>query len=136
MDDTRFDAWTRRRVGLAAGGFVASLLALVGIEAEASKKKKKKKKKKDRCRKLGDFCTPGGKQVCCDNRRCGRPTGSTDATRCCHPGGVPCTAATAGSCCTGVCREDTNQCFCKGAGQPCNLDSGCCSNSCVNGICV
>src|SRR5262245_41081477 len=96
LDGSRFDAWTRRRLGLAAGGFVASLLALVGVDAAA---KKKGKKKKQRCRKLGEFCTPGGSQKCCDNQRCGRPTGSADPTRCCHPGGVPCSATTAGSCC-------------------------------------
>ena len=45
MDDSRFDAWTRRRFGLAAGGLSASLLGLVSLDDAAAKKKRKKKKK-------------------------------------------------------------------------------------------
>ena len=46
MDNARFDAWPRRRFGLAAGGLAATVLALArGEDAQARKKKKKKKKR-------------------------------------------------------------------------------------------
>jgi hypothetical protein len=137
MDGSRFDAWTRRRFGLTAGGFAASLFALTAIDAEAKKKdKKKKKKKKKRCKGLTETCTPGGTRKCCDKRRCGRALTSTEPNRCCETGGVACSAATATQCCTGICDETSNLCFCKGAGQACDSDSQCCSNTCANLQCT
>jgi hypothetical protein len=40
MEGSRFDAWTRRRFGLAAGGVAGSLFGLLAREAAESKKKK------------------------------------------------------------------------------------------------
>jgi hypothetical protein len=73
MDDSRFDVWTRRRFGLAAGGLAAILL---GDEAVAKKKRKK------RCRKKGANC--GGKRKCCRRLRCAE-TGEVGipVRRCC-----------------------------------------------------
>ena len=48
MDGSRFDAWTRRRFGLAAGGAIGSLLGLQIAGSDDAEAKKRKK----RCRKL------------------------------------------------------------------------------------
>ncbi len=58
MDGSTFDAWTRRRFGLAAGGVLAALASLHGASA--------KKKRGKRCKKLCAGCKPGGKRKCCD----------------------------------------------------------------------
>lgn len=92
MDGERFDAWTRRRFGLAAGGAVASLLGLIGLEdAEAKKKKKKKKKKKD-CRKLGQTCdqTQKNKKCCKQDQLCAQVQGLGSGTFCCKQRGAGC----------------------------------------------
>jgi hypothetical protein len=135
MDGSRFDDWTRRRFGLAAGGVVAALLGLNALDVEAKKKKKKKKKKrkKKRCRKLAQVCTQGGKKKCCSGQLCGHSLFSNVGDRCCLPGGATCTAATATDCCTTSCGAD-NRCFCKGPGQPCNSNSQCCSNVCTASV--
>ena len=47
MDDTRFDALTRRHVGLAAGGLFASFLGLLRLEdAEADRKKRRRRRRR------------------------------------------------------------------------------------------
>lgn len=49
MDDSWFDAWTRRRFGLATGGGLASLFGLAALdEADAGKNKGKKRRKRRR----------------------------------------------------------------------------------------
>jgi hypothetical protein len=65
MEGSRFDTWTRRRVGLATGGLAASLLGLADPAAEARRRKKKKK----RCRKVTETCG-GRNQKCCKDLRC------------------------------------------------------------------
>jgi hypothetical protein len=50
MDNARFDPWTRRRVGLAAGGLAAGALRL-GTTAPSLAKHKKK-----RCKKTETQC--------------------------------------------------------------------------------
>ena len=75
MDDSRFDAWTRRRFGLATGGLLATALGL-GLH-ETSAKKHQPKKCKKRELKCGKKCVKGG---CCpgtscdDKCTCGRTT--------------------------------------------------------------
>ena len=49
MDGPRFDAWTRRRLGLVAGGAIASLLALTASDATADRRKHARK----RCARIG-----------------------------------------------------------------------------------
>jgi hypothetical protein len=85
MDGPRFDAWTRRRFGLIAGGLVASSAGLLPL---ASAKKKGKKKKK-RCKRFGEGCTPGGKRKCCGALHCDLPNGSSSFS-CCKELGAPC----------------------------------------------
>lgn len=80
MDGLRFDLWTRRRFGLAAGG-LATLV--IGLGESAAKKNKKKK----RCVKPGGACTTGGKKKCCKNRRCDRAAGGGLNTVCCKSAG-------------------------------------------------
>ena len=41
MDGSRFDAWTRRRFGVAAGGLAGSFLPLAGWDDAEAKKKEK-----------------------------------------------------------------------------------------------
>jgi hypothetical protein len=67
MEGFRFDGWTRRRVGVAGGGFIASLLALAAGDGEAKRKKRRKPKPKP---KKGDFCTPAGAPCRTQGRRC------------------------------------------------------------------
>ena len=61
MEETRFDAWTRRRFGLMAG---SALAALAGWQRTDAKKK--------RCKKLGASCKTGGKRKCCGTLKCDR----------------------------------------------------------------
>jgi hypothetical protein len=128
MDGSRFDAWTRRHFGLAAGGLAASLL---GISASADTEAKKKKKK---CKKLGTGCTPGGKRKCCkkQNLICA-PIPGLGGNRCCRDVGQTCSFST--DCCSTFCLDDHCQpSFCKELGQFCTLDEQCCSDFCdVNG---
>jgi hypothetical protein len=88
MDASRFDTWTRRHFGLAAGSAMASLLGLAGPWAAAKKRHKKKK----RCTKLGRTC--GGKRKCCRGFDCDAVgDGASPQTRCCKPNGAPCQVA-------------------------------------------
>lgn len=84
MDDIRFDAWTRRRFGIAAGGAVAALIALVSPDQGAARKKGKKKKK--RCLDIGVSCTTGGRP-CCGALRCDSAGGGGPNTFCCKTAG-------------------------------------------------
>lgn len=99
MDHTRFDAWTRRRFSLAAGGGIAALLGLATTETTGAKKNGKKRKK--RCRKLGTFCKPGSKRTCCGKLKCNRESSVNPAkTVCCKTEGKPCSPlATEHECC-------------------------------------
>jgi hypothetical protein len=105
MDGSQFDAWTRRRFGLAAGGLTAALLG-IGLIEDASAKKKRRRKKKKRCKKLGDTCKQGGKRKCCKGTRCDLVgNDSILQTFCCHDEG-PCSETA--DCCQGhVCDNGT-----------------------------
>ena len=94
MDDTRFDAWTRRRFGLAAGGAAVSLLGLAaGLPSPTGAKKTKKKRAKHNrfgCVDVGKPCR-GKDAKCCSGRCQGKKPkrGEKDASRCVahHVGG-------------------------------------------------
>jgi hypothetical protein len=104
MDASRFDAWTRRNFGLAAGGALAALLGLSAADA-------KKKGKKKRCRKLGATCNPGGKRKCCGKLRCDHHgINSVDQTFCCKTVGKSCKDGL--DCCTPLeCTGTPKQCM-------------------------
>jgi hypothetical protein len=128
MDGSQFDAWTRRRFGLAAGGLSAALLGVVGLDGTEAKKKHKHKKKK-KCKKLGVGCNPTGKKKrCCKNLLC-EPALMIGGNRCCLTDGLPCTNLE--DCCSGFCLDDECQpTSCKEIGQACATDEQCCSNNC------
>ena len=95
MDGSRFDAWTRRRLGLIAGSLVTAALGgphMGGVEA-----KNKHKKQKQRCLKLGEVCTPGGRK-CCTFVACNPTEGGP---RCCREHHEACTVGS--DCCSGNC---------------------------------
>ena len=82
MDESRFDAWTRRRIGLAA-----ALLGVVHTGSTWATKNRKKKRK--RCKRFGEGCNPGGKRKCCGALRCDLPNGSSSFS-CCKELGALC----------------------------------------------
>jgi hypothetical protein len=97
MDGSRFDSWTRRRIGLAAGGMAATLAGL--FSADANKKKKRRKNKKRRkCKKLRESCVDGGRR-CCHGRTCGG--NPANGTFCCQQGRESCRGN--GDCCNLQC---------------------------------
>lgn len=109
MDGKQFDTWTRRRVGLMAGGLVASLFALDGITIADAKKNNNKNDKKQ-CRKLGQTCDEAkkSKQCCNKNQLCAQISGQGSNTFCCSQ------------------RDDK-----------CSDNSDCCGNNkCNNGRCT
>ena len=72
MDQARIKAWTRRRVGLAAGGLLATLAGIEVLPPVAAKhhhhKKKRCTKTESRC---GTKCVAG---TCCPGKACGLGT--------------------------------------------------------------
>jgi hypothetical protein len=126
MDGSRFDAWTRRRFGAAAGGLAGSLLGLAAFTGTAAKK---------RCRKLGEPCKQDGsrKKKCCKGKGLQCREDPPLEFRCCRKGGEPCTdSGEASQCCSLDCREGT--CFCKALGQSCGTDRHCCSFNCDTSV--
>jgi hypothetical protein len=104
MDDAHFDAWTRRRFGLVAGGLAATILGLAGIEDAQTRKKRKK-----RCKKLGASCKSGGKRTCCGTLRCDRISFEpSPKTHCCRKKDQPC--AGNHDCCAGLCCQTSGLC--------------------------
>jgi hypothetical protein len=73
MDDTRFDAWTRRQFGLVSAGLLGALLGLAGTSDQATAKHKHRKhhKPRQRCQQLGQFCLPDDTGACCGKLHCG-----------------------------------------------------------------
>jgi hypothetical protein len=86
MDGRTFDAWTRRRVGLAAGGLAMTLFGWAGEPETAARRKKDKNKDKKRCRKLGQTCDQSkkNKQCCSDKQLCAQISGQGSDTFCCN----------------------------------------------------
>lgn len=123
MDGSRFDAWTRRGFGAAAGGLAGSLLAMSAIPGAEAKKKKKKK-----CGKLNDACNSGKKKCCC-GYEC-RPQDSS-GNFCCRAPGFP--ASSEDDCCSG--KLELGRCICKTLSQPCDSNEACCSGNCTTGTC-
>ncbi|MGH2616809.1 MAG: hypothetical protein ACRDJC_16360 [Thermomicrobiales bacterium] len=96
MDAHRFDAWTRRRFGLATGGVLAAALGLAAFDAAEAGKKRRRKKRK-RCVKLLQPCRIGGRK-CCHRHVCQSFNAGANGTFfCCKGQGQPCT--TSDQCC-------------------------------------
>jgi hypothetical protein len=84
MDAARFDSWTRRRFGLAAGGLAAFLIPMAGLDtADAKKGKKKLKLNEFGCVNVGGKCR-GKDSVCCSGICQGKKpkNGKKDKSRC------------------------------------------------------
>ena len=113
MNASRFDAWTRRRFGLTAGGLLAALPAFALPERTVASKKKRKK----RCRKLGRACA-GGKRKCCGELKCGSTGFAGELPKvCCKTAGKPC--------------GDDRDC-CEGLGCCGPMDVLVCSETCLS----
>jgi hypothetical protein len=136
VDNLRFDAWPRRRIGLVAGGLTAGLGLLAPVRGDA---KKTKKRKKVRCRKLLQSCEHQGKEErCCGGLNCDTVSGQPGLA-CCFGRQHRCESA--GQCCGGVlCDEveglDGDRC-CANGGDFCVVDADCCFGSpCSNNQCA
>lgn len=134
MDDSRFDRWTRRRFGHAAGSAAA---ALVGAPAAASARKKCKK---IRCRKLLETCEPNStKQSCCQGMNCDPVSGQGAALLCCLGRRQRCLASSqccGQTICLGVAGLDGARC-CGAGGQFCSATADCCSGfECAGAACA
>jgi len=145
MDGQRFDAWTRRRFHLAAGGVVASILGLVARDETAADRRHHARKPK--CRKLKARCSPkGNKARCCDRinqLHCDR-VGSS-GFHCCHDLQQICSGP--GECCRDLTCGSVpalpgSRC-CANAGARCTHQRDCCDgNFCFSdfggggGVCV
>lgn len=105
MNDTDFDVWTRRQLGLTAAGAVPAFFATVTGDAAAKKKRKRKRRRQEdgneRCLDLHQRCRTGdASEPCCAGLTCDEtetldglfiqcclPTGSTcqSGSDCCYP---------------------------------------------------
>jgi hypothetical protein len=140
MDGTRFDAWTRRRIGFAAGNVLGTLGVLPTFAMSAAKKGKRKR----RCKKLGFHpCKTGGKKRrCCKGLRC-EVTGMAAVRQCCLPAQRLCNDMSEFPECCGEQACDTidgldgTRCSGGSPGDPCQVDADCCQFfECDNGACT
>src|SRR5215218_6322438 len=126
MDAKHFDAWTRRRFGLAAGSAVAALVAFRHTDDVAGKR---------RCKRLGRPCAFDGRR-CCGTLQCDYnyfPDADPNETFCCKPDGASCTSDE--SCCSTNCDSNSGKCTTCG-GRACGGAEMCCpKNPCQDGFC-
>jgi hypothetical protein len=126
MDDSQFDAWTRRRFGRAMGGGLASLVGLSALNPATSHAQITTQA--ERCRGVKEQCNPDKKkQKCCRHLRC-ETNEDTGNARCCKPLRTSCHHAT--ECCGNLQCDTTsehggNHC-CVGGGEFCQRDQDCC----------
>lgn len=95
MDGSRFDRWTRRRIGLVASGLGTSLLAqVIPTTTAAAKRKKKPKQNAFGCLDIGKPCR-GKDARCCSGRCQGKKpkNGEKDKSTCVAHHVGPCTPA-------------------------------------------
>lgn len=133
MDGMRFDAWTRRRLGLAASGIAATVIGMTTPAAAG----KNRKNRKNRCRKILDTCsTTPSAQSCCGGLNC--DIVGTAGLRCCLGLRAPCEPANNRCCSRFQCAQPTSPtefACCSKAGDPCEGDEDCCSDICNGGLC-
>ena len=129
MNEFRFDAWTRRRFGLAAVGLGAALTGLIGPGGAKAKKKRRKK----RCLRVNQPCRDGSKKkrcckdLICDEAKVVSPTG----LGCCRHFQARCESES--ECCGSFkCQPAEglvgNRC-CSPLGQFCEVTSDCCNGN-------
>ena len=160
MDDSRFDAWTRRRLGLRAGGALAALLGLVGRPASdvaiaRQRRKRHVKRNAFGCVNVGGKCRGRDKNCCSSICRGKKPKkGEKDTSRCvahdaqgcvagqiedfCGGTNVSCTTSTGTP---GRCNTTTgNAGYCAGDGScavgSCKKDADCVPAFGVGAACV
>ena len=126
MDAKHFDAWTRRKFGLAAGSAVAALVAFRHADDAGARK---------RCKRLGRTCAFDGRR-CCGELQCDHNY-FTDAdlndTFCCKPDGASCTLDI--SCCSTNCDSESGTCT-SCLGRVCDEANPCCPRiPCEAGFC-
>ena len=122
MEGSRFDAWTRRGFGVAAGGLAGTILAQAAIPGAKAGKKRK------RCGKQNDQCNDGKKKCCCGYHCEAFDSGPR---RCCRAADFP--ASSDQDCCSG--RRELGRCICKTLSQPCSESRQCCSGLCSSNTC-
>jgi hypothetical protein len=121
MDDSQFDAWTRRRFGRVLRGGFASLVGLGTLGAATTQA--------ERCRNVKEQCNPDKKkQKCCRHLRC-ETNEDTGNARCCKPLRTSCHHAT--ECCGALQCDLTNKSSkgkhcCVAADNFCQRDQDCC----------
>jgi len=138
MESARFDLWTRRRFGLAAGGAVGLLTGLTSLGVADARNRPRKKK---RCKRLRDTCTQGGKRKCCKRLTCDEVLGSPGFF-CCKQPHTPCVDQ-AECCGSRVCDIvfGATGTFCCGRSTDtlvalCDIDQDCCTGfGCFEGFC-
>jgi hypothetical protein len=105
--DERFDAWTRRRLGLVAGGAAVALLGSAIRPAAVARKGKRK-----RCRKLEQSCdqTKKSKSCCSSALLCAQVSQLGSGNFCCKQAGQTCQSST--ECCgNNACDRGTGKCI-------------------------
>lgn len=140
MEESRFDAWTRRRFGLATASTVAAVLQLSVRDDAAAKRHRRDKVQ--RCRKVKQTCKRRGKFACCDRVRrleCDK-VGFSQSSRCCYDYQTLCSGA-GGECCRdlscGTVPALSGRRCCAEAGAPCRTANDCCEGiPCNGGFCV
>jgi hypothetical protein len=137
MDETRFDAWTRRRLGLAAGGLASFALR---PETRHAVMAKKKHKHRIRCQKVLAPCDPNDKKRrCCSGLNCD-VFDLQVGLRCCLGLRSLCEAGNNQCCGELLCSEVTQlggtHC-CSDGSAPCSEDEDCCFGApCIQGACA
>ena len=142
MDGPRFDAWTRRRFGLAAGAAIASILGPAA--ADDSVADRRRHVRVDRCRKLSARCSPkkGSKYRCCDKihrLHCDRSGYFAGSFHCCYDYQQVCSGAPGECCrdltCGSVPALSGSRC-CAKPGSACTNGNDCCAGgACAGGFC-
>ena len=129
MDDARFDAWTRRKLGWSAVALGAALTGLIEPgDADARKNRRGRRRRRDRCLRVNQPCRDGGKKRCCKHLNCDEGKVVLSSLSCCRPLQATCTSES--ECCSSAkCQPAEglagNRC-CSTLGQPCEVASDCC----------
>ena len=137
MDESRFDAWTRRKFGLGAGGLAASLLGVIGVgdaEGEGKGKKGRKNRGKGDAHDAGNHLHDAKHK----NHKNKNKNKNKKKNKCkkigtgCNPSNPRCCG---GLHCQAVPGFGGQRC-CNENNVPCSRDQECCSGLCFQGSCA